>query len=69
MQIKVRPEVPGNEDGEFQLEWARAISAAEEILSSCIVRHFMEQIDRSIYDKIKSVLGTLQKSGKYDNPE
>ena len=35
MQIKARPEVPGNKDIDFQLEWARAISAAEETLSSC----------------------------------
>jgi len=59
MQVKVTQEVPGNEDIEFQLEWARAISVAKVALAECIERHlsnFIDQIDKTIHDEIKKAI-------------
>jgi len=39
MQIKVTPDILGNEQAQFKLNWAGAIAGAEEALSQSIISH------------------------------
>ena len=61
MQIKVKP---GNEDVNFQLQWAKAISTAEEALSATTEKqltNLINQVDGSIHEKLSNVLDRFRK--------
>jgi len=64
MQIKVIPDVPGNEQAQFKLDWARAIAGAEEALSQSIISHLenlIQNIDQNVLEKIRKTLELLTK--------
>jgi len=68
-KLKSPQKSPGN-DVNFKLEWARAISVAEQALSACIeqyLRNIIEQVDSNIYKKISNIFRKLQ--GSCDDPK
>ena len=68
MQIMITPEVPANEEVNFQREWASIIARAEEALCAVILRHLnrvIEDIDKNILKRINETLEIL---GVEDNP-
>lgn len=46
MQIKITPEVLGNNDVNFKQTWMQALTEAEGILSSCIEQHLESYIPK-----------------------
>ena len=71
MQIKVTPEVLGNNEVKFKQAWAQALTQAEDILSTCIVEHlknYILNIDHNICDRVNQVLDILLKSPNVEDP-
>ena len=63
MQIKVKPEVPANEDVVFRHQWAEALGDAEKMLSVCIEQHLtklIEKIDDNICERVNQTLDLIQ---------
>ena len=63
MQIKVKPEVPANEDVVFRHQWAEALGEADKMLSVCIEQHLtklIEKIDDNICERVNQTLDLIQ---------
>ena len=69
MQIKVTPEVLGNNDVNFKQAWAQALTEAEGILSSCIEQHlsnYIHKIDVNISTRVNQALDILMETDAKD---
>jgi len=72
MQIKVTPEVLGNNSIKFQQSWVQALKEAEETLSTCIEQHlteYIQGIDQLICTRVNEILHVLLEANVNDPME